>query len=430
MTHLLRQARRTFLLSTALIVASGLAPVSRAAGPIDGLWDAVIVSNSVEIPFRFEIATQGAGVQGFFFEGERKVGSTAGTFADGVLMLDYDFLNTTLELKLGDDRLTGSYRNTSRPNARPQEVRMRRFAPVGAGPQDPPSLAGTWEMRRNAEEANAPRDTRTWQVFLRQSGTEFSGSILRVDGDVGTLVGRWQGGTLTMSHFAGERPNLFEATLNPDGTLAVALNRTAHYLVVRTGEARAKGIPAPPDPSRYTNVKNPTERFRFSFPDVTGKLVSDTDPQFQGRVVILAIGGSWCPNCHDEAPFLSELYRDYHARGLDIVGLMFENDPDPKVARPRVQSFIKRYDVKYPMLICGTTNQTPASKTIADALPEIVNFGAYPTSIYLGRDGRVRSVHAGFASPATGEEHVRLKKELRELVEQLLSEPVRSSAGQ
>jgi hypothetical protein len=109
---------------------------------------------------------------------------------------------------------------------------------------------------------------------------------------------------------------------------------------------------------------------------------------------------------------------------------MFENDPDPKVARPRVQSFIKRYDVKYPMLLCGTTNPSPTSKTIAEALPEIVNFGAYPTSIYLGRDGRVRSVHAGFASPATGEEHVRLKKELRELVEQLLAEPTKSSAGQ
>ena len=255
-----------------------------------------------------------------------------------------------------------------------------------------------------------------------------SASILRVDGDVGTLVGHWNDGELTMSHFAGERPNLFEATQNADGTLAVTLNRNAHYLVARSSVARAKGIPEPPDPSRYTNVKHPTEPFHFSFPDVAGKTVSDTDPQFQGKVVILAIGGSWCPNCHDEAPFLSELYRDYHARGLEIVGLMFENDADPKVARPRVQTFIKRYDIKYPMLLCGTTNPTPTSKTIADALPEIVNFGAYPTSIYLGRDGRVRSVHAGFASPATGEEHVRLKKELRAFVEQLIAEPARASA--
>ena len=84
---------------------------------------------------------------------------------------------------------------------------------------------------------------------------------------------------------------------------------------------------------------------------------------------------------------------------------MFENDPDPKVARPRVQSFIKRYGVQYPMLFAGTTQPSPTSKTIAEALPQLVNFGAYPTTIFLGRDGRVRSVHAGFASPATGAEH-------------------------
>jgi thiol-disulfide isomerase/thioredoxin len=306
---------------------------------------------------------------------------------------------------------------------------MRRFAPVVVDGTDAPSLGGTWEMRRLAEEATASRDTRTWNVFLRQSGAEFSGTILRVDGDTGTLVGHWKNGKLTLSHFAGERPNLFEATLNTDGTLAVTFNGTAHYLVVRSGEARAKGIPEPPDPSRYTSVKDPTTPFHFAFPDLAGKMVSDTDAQFRGKVTILAIGGSWCPNCHDEEPFLGELYRDFRARGLEIVGLLFENDPDPKVHRPRVQSFIKRYAVQYPMLIAGTTQPSPTSKTIAEALPQLVNFGAYPTTIFLGRDGRVRSVHAGFASPAAGAEHVRLKQELRELVERLLAEPVQSSAA-
>jgi hypothetical protein len=86
------------------------------------------------------------------------------------------------------------------------------------------------------------------------------------------------------------------------------------------------------------------------------------------------------------------------------------------VARPRVQSFIRKHNVKYRMLLAGTTDN------IAQQLPQIVNFGAYPTTIYLGRDGKVRGVHAGFASPATGEEHTRLKTELRELTERLLAE--------
>jgi thiol-disulfide isomerase/thioredoxin len=419
------------LLLTALVVALSVLPLPRlvgAAPTIDGLWDAVVVANGTEVPFRFEIASKGSEIEGFFFEGDRKVGSTSGQQTGDLLKFEYDHLNTTLEVKITGDELVGTYRN-NRAGARPQDVRMRRFKAIALGEGNVPQLAGSWEMRRIAEEVAAPRDTRTWRVFLRQSGAELSGTILRVDGDTGTLVGHWQDSKLVLSHFAGERPNLFEGTLNADGTMAVTLNGTAHYLVVRSSEARAKGIPEPPDPSRYTNVKDPTAPFHFAFPDLAGKIVSDGDPQFRGKVIILAIGGSWCPNCHDEAPFLTELYKDYRGRGLEIVGLMFENDPDPKVARPRVQSFIKRYAAQYPMLIAGTTQPSPTSKTIADALPQIVNFGAYPTTIFLGRDGRVRSVHAGFASPAAGDEHIRLKQEMRDLVERLLAEPAQESGA-
>jgi len=411
----------------AALIASVLAatPAVAAPSPVSGLWDAIVVSNGIDIPFRFEIVGEGADAQGFFFEGDRRVGSSSGTFIDGVLKLDYDHLNTVLQATLTDGQLIGTYTN-KRPNSKPQDIRMRRFTPVSLEGEEAPPLAGTWEMRRNTDEITAPRDTRTWQVFLRQSGAEVSGSILRVDGDTGTLVGHWSKGKLVLSHFAGERPNLFEATRNPDGTLSATLNGNAHYAVVRSGEARAKGIPEPPDPSRYTSVKDPTTPFQFAFPDLTGKIVANTDPQFRGKVVIVSIGGSWCPNCHDEAPFLTEIYKEYHARGLEIVGLMFENDPDPKVSRPRVQSFMKRR-TPYQMLIAGTMSAS-TGKTINEALPQLVNFGAYPTSIFLGRDGLVRSVHAGFASPATGEEHVRLKQELREVIERLLAEPIKSSA--
>ena len=421
------------LVAAALVIASSTAFPARAAAQapadITGLWEAVVVAGGAEVPFRFEIASRAGGAEGFFFEGDQRIGSTSGSFTNGVLKLEYDFLNTMLEARLQDGQLVGTYQN-QRAGSRPQEIRMRRFTPVTLEGGDAPAVAGTWQMRRIASEVSAPRDTRTWHVFLRQSGAEVSGSILRVDGDTGTLVGRWRGDKLVLSHFAGERPNLFEATRNADGTLAVTLNGTAHYLVVRSGEARAKGIPDPPDPTRYTSVKDPTTPFQFAFPDLTGKIVSNTDAQFQGKVVILAIGGSWCPNCHDEAPFLSELYKEYRARGLEIVGLMFENDPDPKLSRPRVQAFVKRYAAQYPMLIAGTTQPSPTSKTINEALPQIVNFGAYPTTIFLGRDGRVRSVHAGFASPATGAEHTRLKQEIREQVEQLLAEPAKASAAE
>ena len=42
-------------------------------------------------------------------------------------------------------------------------------------------------------------------------------------------------------------------------------------------------------------------------------------------------------------------------------------------------------------------------------------------TIFLARDGRVASVHAGFASAATGEAHVKLQHDVDELLKHLLS---------
>ena len=80
--------------------------------------------------------------------------------------------------------------------------------------------------------------------------------------------------------------------------------------------------------------------------------MSDTDARFRGKVVIVAIGGSWCPNCHDEAPFLMELYRQYRAQGLEIVDLSFE-EGDQLKDPTRLRAFIQKYGIEYPVLIPG-----------------------------------------------------------------------------
>ena len=396
-------------------------PSAFSASTIAGLWDAKIVANQLEIPFRFEIAQNGNQVQGFFFEGDRKIGSSSGSFSGGHLILEYDILETTLEVTFLDDQFAGTYRFNRSGNA--LLIRAHRFTPASADTAAAPQISGSWDMRRLPQEVKTASDNQTWNLFLRQSGAEVSGSILRVDGDTGFLVGRWQSGRLVLSHFAGQGPLLFEAKLNADGTLAIALNRGGNYIAVRKSEARAKGVPDPPDPTRYTSVKDPTVPLRFSFPGLDGKIVSNTDPQFKGKVVLVAIGGSWCPNCQDEAPFLVDLYKEFHSQGLEIVGLMFEADADPALARPRVQTFIRRFGIPYPMLLAGIPDD------INKRIPQLVNFGAYPTSIFLGRDGRVRSVHAGFASQATGQEYVRLKGEVRGLVQRLLAESSQTSGS-
>jgi hypothetical protein len=68
------------------------------------------------------------------------------------------------------------------------------------------------------------------------------------------------------------------------------------------------------------------------------------------------------------------------------------------------------------MLLAGQTEELEAK------IPQAVHLNAWPTTFFLGRDGRVRSVHAGFAGLATGDFHRQLKEEVTLLVKRLLAE--------
>jgi len=176
-----------------------------------------------------------------------------------------------------------------------------------------------------------------------------------------------------------------------------------------------RNLAAPTYPTQQTTVKDPNVALAFSFPDLSGKIVSNTDPEFRGKVVIVAVGGSWCPNCHDEAPFLVSLYKQFHSKGLEIVNLDFEQG-DPETDTGRLKAFIAHYGIAYPVLTAGTTDQ------LAEKIPQGVNLNCWPTSFFVGRDGLVKETHAGFAGPGNTAGHAALEHDVTALVEKLLAE--------
>jgi thiol-disulfide isomerase/thioredoxin len=392
-----------------LLIGAGAA----SAQSVAGRWDAAVLANGVAVPFRFEITTAGADATGSFFDGSAKIASTSGRVDNNRLIFEYDFLNTVLDAVYDGQQLRGTYRNR-RPGAVPMEFVASRYVAHPASPGRVPQAGGDWVMYRTAQDNN--KLDVSWRLHLTQSGSDVSGAILKTSGDTGTLTGEWRDGRLTLSHFAGNRPLLLEARVADDGTLSITLDRKYTYRAARQTQLAGKGIPSPPDLSQFTSMKDPRDPLHWSAVDPDGKAVSDADARFRGKVVVLTIGGTWCANCHDEAPFLSSLSNEFHAGGLEVVGLFFENDADLAVVRPRILAFAKRYGVTYPIVFAGTTDQAEAR------LSQLRNFSVYPTTIIIGRDGRVRSVHAGFASTATGAEHERLTRDERALVGRLLAE--------
>ena len=394
-----------------------IAPVlpTFAADNITGLWDATITVGTNTIPFRMGFSGSGAQVKGWFFNGDDKEVSNKGLLENGSLTLSFDSYASVLKANLKDGVLDGEY--IQRGRAMPLHAVPAASHPANAAKG--PDIHGLWYLENVT---STKKNEKAWHLIVQQKGAEISASILRVDGDTGTLTGHYQDGKFVLSHFSGARPSQLFITPRADGTLSVDLGGQRHegsMTAYRPEEARAKGLAEPTDADRHTGVKDPSQPFAFSFPDLSGNVVSNTDARFKNKVVLINITGSWCPNCHDEAPFLAEVYRKYHDRGLEIVALSFEEAE--QLADPvRLRAFIKEYGITYTVLLGGETG------TAKDKLTSAEDWDAWPTTFFVGRDGLVKGVHAGFAGPGSGELYRKQREEFIATVERLLGDRISS----
>ena len=137
-----------------------------------------------------------------------------------------------------------------------------------------------------------------------------------------------------------------------------------------------------------------------------------------GHVGVGGCFGNWWPTCHDAAPELVRLHRKYHARGLEIVGLAYEVSGDTAMDRRQVRRYREKFGIPFTLLLAGINDTEAAAAT----LPQLQGFTSFPTTIFLGRDGKVRRIHAGFYGPATGEQHAKQVRAWESEVERLLAE--------
>lgn len=329
-------------------------------------------------------------------------------------------------------------------------------------PKDLPQIGGSWIIPLSAPSAKGEN---AFRFIVKQEGAYVEASILRVDGDTGAYSGYYKGGKWLLSHYDGGRPGVIEVSQAQDGSLeifqkgglakrpvtkeggnpaeskrrqasgdasstdgagaqagpsdVVGTQDSGRYsrklIAYRPDVEQAKGLPEPDDYTTHTGIRDPNEVFKFKFPDDHGNIVSNEDARFKSKAVIAMVTGTWCANCHDEAQYLVQLYAKYHSKGLEIVALDFE-EPDQQKGLSREQAFVKHYGVKYTYLIAGDRAQ------VWEKIPYFTNLNSWPTIIFIGRDGKVKATHTGFASPASGEFYTQLKAEFESNVNKLLAE--------
>ncbi|MBS1789359.1 MAG: TlpA family protein disulfide reductase [Acidobacteria bacterium] len=406
-----------FLLISLLLVVTSCG--RKAADPI-GIWRGAIRNDSGEtVAFTLAVKRNGDKLVGELVNGDERTTSTSGSFANGTLTLRYDFYDAGLVATIDGDHLQGTFERQWQKQRLKRELHAMRNAaakPVSGNPSQ--EITGEWVLTVGEE----PKLS-YWRAAFHQQGGEVSGTIIPVSGDWGQMTGGFENGELRLNRFDGINCRVFRAKLTPEGKLeGIAdfglFDPVRKVVAERITESNKAIVANLPDPMNHTRMSNPAEPLRFSFPDLNGNLVSNTDELFKNKVVAVSITGSWCPNCHEEAPFLQEMFERYGSQGFQPVALAFEYSGDAARDLEQVKIFAKRLGLKYPVLLAGSTEEGQ----IQQKLPQLVGFGAYPTTIFIGRDGLVKHIHAGFEGRATGERFVKLKTDLEEIIRTLLAE--------
>lgn len=423
-----------------LLAISGAAYAKDPAGAaaLNGQWDAVLTRNGVDIPFRLDINQDGGELKGVLYDGWKPYETTtSASFKDNQLQLNIGHYLTTINATFEGGKLTGSAVAQNRESSSQYSFRATKHVKTNVADVKSPQIAGTYVIPLDAPSSKGEK---AFRFVVEQRGAEVAGSILRIDGDTGAYTGAFKDGKWVLSHFDGSRPGVITVTPKTDGTLeiqqqsdrpgAIPANSAANeygrgatpdgryatkLVAYRAEVAKAKGLPEPDDFLTHTTARDPNELFTFNAPDIDGKLISQDDPRFKGKVVLAIVTGTWCPNCHDEAQYLVELDKKYRDKGLAIVALSFE-EPEQQDSLERARHFIDQYGVKYTYLFPGAPAQ------MWEKVPQLNHLDTWPATVFVGRDGKVKAVHSGFASPASGEFHTQLKKDFETRIEQLLVE--------
>jgi thiol-disulfide isomerase/thioredoxin len=411
--HFNPRLRRT-LGCMALLVFAGCG--QHATEPTVGEYRATLQLPGGEAPFGLEISQENEGYVLHLLNGVERARVPDVQVADGELYAVFPGYENSVRARISRKRLEGAV-TLIKAGGKKQVIPFR--AELGQTYRfyrepltDHADLAGRWEVMLTNDEGVETQGVAEFQ----QEHDRVTGTVLTSTGDHRYLEGQVRGDEMQLSTFAGGLAYLYKLKLNAAGELQGDYwqGLASHEKVVAKRNENA----AIEDAGPRTTMMNGAKRLDFTFKDVDGHEVSLSDERFRGKVVLVTLGGTWCPNCHDEAAFIVPFYRERRDKGFEVIALMFERHADFDKAASVVRRYRTSMGIEYPTLIAGT-----ADEQAAKALPSLSGIYGYPTAVLIDRRGEVRDIHTGFSGPATGAAYDEFVCEFTQRVDALLVEP-------
>jgi thiol-disulfide isomerase/thioredoxin len=398
----------------------------------NGIWRATLQQEGAVLPFNFEVnypksrsEDNNDTIPTFtLINGEEKilldnVTKTGNTYTIPMHIFEGEIV---AEWNAATQKLTGKWNRRSFTNASSLDFSATPNTKIRfeANQKANFDLSGKWETyflsEGDSEAALGVFEKAEATALDGNLSTTIKGTFLTATGDYRYLFGSVSNDSLYLSCFDGSHAFLFVATAENENTLKGKFwsgkGQPVDFISTRNPNFEL------PKADTLTYLKEGYETIAFEFPNLEGKLVSLDNPKYEGKVRIVQLLGSWCPNCMDETNFLTELYSTYNPKGLEIIGLAYEQTEDFEDAKMRLERMKKRLNVEYEILFAGRADKEFAAQT----LPMLNHVMSFPTTIFIDKTGKVRKIHTGFSGKGTGEYYDTYVESTTNFVEKLLSE--------
>ena len=279
------------------------------------------------------------------------------------------------------------------------------------------NVHGRWEVTFGYDKEKPYKAVGLFDPF-RYHGCSYDeaflkGTFLTETGDYRFLEGDTRNDSLFLSTFDGSHAFVFQARYSND-TLWGDFYSGNHYHNTWYAVRNESYELTHPDSLTYLVNDSPIE---FTLKDLNNEDYVYPNEETKGKVTLIQIMGTWCPNCLDESKYLKTLY-EKHEGNLEIIAVGYETQKTMEDKIAKVKKYRDFLNVKYTYLIGGDACKSCAS----DEFSMLNNIISFPTLIFIDKNGKIRKIHTGFNGPGTGKYYDEFVSATDNFVQKLIEE--------
>lgn len=371
----------------------------------DGTWKGALDYGEVQCPIRFEISNSNSEM--ILINGDERAVFQIETSGDSLLIPMKPF-DAFISAKYSEDGvLRGTWNKPYRDMSVPFSAsRLSNNEQMISDSNAKIKL----KMTFNPGESNQYPAIGLFEFWSEKA----TGTVLTETGDFRYFEGTINGDSLVISAFDGTHGFLLMGKKNDtqwSGKMYFEPRYSENWTAEEDEMAKIS------DPFEMVEVEAGTHKPYYDLLGAGSGKNAIGISQYEGKVLIIQVFGTWCPNSLDQTNYLLDWYPQ-RPDGVEILAVTYEPNYSKEYGLRRINEYTSHLEIPYDMVLGGALSKSQA------ALPFsfLKKLEAFPTLVLVDKNGFARYVHSYFNGPATGALYADFITEFNQKINELVAE--------